>query len=53
MRTFSGAAAALMLCMQLSGADDVVKTISTGAQVDQARELAPGKFTVFEFYADW
>jgi hypothetical protein len=53
MRSLFFSAAILIFSTQIFAADDVVKTISTGAEVDQASVLVPGKFTVFEFYADW
>jgi hypothetical protein len=53
MRSVLFSAAILIFGAQVFAADDVVKKISTGAKVDQAKELVKGKFTVFEFYADW
>jgi hypothetical protein len=53
MRSLVFSAAILILSTHVFAADDVVKKISSGAKVDQASELVPGKFTVFEFYADW
>lgn len=36
-----------------AGEDEVVKTISHGAAINEREQLVPGKYTVFEFYADW
>jgi thiol-disulfide isomerase/thioredoxin len=33
--------------------DDVVQTISHGAAINEREHLVRGKYTVFEFYADW
>ena len=41
-----------MACISAWAADDIVKTISHGARIDE-NFCVPGKFTVLEFYADW
>ena len=33
--------------------DEICKTISHGAAINEREQLVPGKYTVFEFYANW